>query len=220
MKALIISGGHIDLKFAKDYINELDYDYLIAADKGLEVVEALSLTPDLIVGDFDSVDNNLISRYETDPKTVESVLRFKANKDLTDTQIAVERAVKYGVNEIEVLGATGDRIDHLLGNIAIMKYVIRWDAKMTIVDENNKITMINDRLTLRKSEAFGKYVSILPYSGAAEHVTLNGFKYDIVDEELSDSETLGVSNEIKDDIATIEVKEGYLIVVQSDRLCL
>ena len=218
MNALIISGGNIDISFAREYINNYDYDYLVVADQGLETTEALGLNPDLIVGDFDSVDPALIHRYETDPKSVESVLRFKAQKDYTDTQIAVERAVKYGVSHIEVLGATGDRLDHVLGNIAVMKYALRWDATMSIVDANNRITMIDKSLTISKKDQYGKYVSVIPYSGEAKGVTLTGFAYNVEDETFYDDTSLGVSNEIADETARIEVKEGLLLIVESDRL--
>lgn len=215
MKVLIITGGNINLSFAKEYIKELDYDYLIAADKGLEAVFSLALDPDLIVGDFDSVNPEVLRRYETDPKTVESILRFKAQKDFTDTQIAVERAVKFGASEIIVLGATGNRLDHVLGNIAIMKYALRWDCTISLVDENNKITMINNNFQIEKKNQFGNYVSIVPYSKEVSNITLKGFKYNVSNETFYDNDTLGISNEIEEDVALIEFDSGFLLVIEA-----
>ena len=89
MKALVIAGGSINLDFVKRYINQNEYDILIACDKGLETIDVLGISADLIVGDFDSVDNALIKRYETDPKTAETLMRFKPEKDYTDSHLSV-----------------------------------------------------------------------------------------------------------------------------------
>lgn len=217
MKAIIVSGGHADIGFVKEYIAKEDYDYLIAADKGLEVTDRLALTPDLIIGDFDSVDEKLIRRYETDPKSAESIMKFKPDKDLTDTHLAVERAVKMGYDEIDILCATGDRIDHMLGNVAVLLYALENDSSAAMIDENNRIRMTDSKMTILRQEQHGKYVSVFPYGGQASGVTLKGFKYPLSDGVLAINESLGVSNEIVADVASLEVERGILLVVESDR---
>lgn len=216
MKALVIAGGSINFDFVKRYINQNEYDILIACDKGLETIDVLGISADLIVGDFDSVDNALIKRYETDPKTAETVMRFRPEKDYTDSHLSVERAIKMGADCIDILGATGNRLDHVFGVIAVMNMALKKGISVNIIDDNNKIVMTDSVITIQKKNQFGKYLSVIPYGGNAKGVTIKGAKYEVTDIDLNCDESLGVSNEIKDDVVTISVKEGTLLIVESD----
>ena len=215
MKAIIISGGYVNIDFAKDFLKNNTYDYLIACDKGLETVDKLKVKVDLILGDFDSVNSSIIKRYEDAPETRNSVKRFKPEKDFTDTHLAVENAINAGAKEIIILGATGTRLDHVLGNIALLSYALDKFVKVYIVDEYNRISMIEDSLQICANKQYGNYVSLIPYGGNVEGLYLTGFKYNVEGIVLNCSESMGISNEIVEDNATITIKKGRLLVVEA-----
>ena len=128
MKTLIIAGGIYKEDFVKEYICPDDYNYIIAVDKGLSYTESLNLFPDLIVGDFDSVRNSILSGYDS-----KIIRRYKPEKDDTDMEIAMKQAVIKN-QPIDVLCATGGRADHFLGNIHTLKIAIDAGLHAEIID--------------------------------------------------------------------------------------
>lgn len=214
MKAVIISGGCVDLAKTKQYLYNEDYDYLIVCDKGLEAADRLSVTADLIVGDFDSVSDGLIKRYEADPKTAETVMRFKPEKDYSDTHLAVERAIKAGADEIVIFGATGSRLDHVLANLSVQYMALKKNVNVTLIDLHNRIRMVDSNLIIADEKQYGKYVSVIPYAGDAK-VTLTGFKYPLDQYILECDMSMGLSNEIVEKEARIDVISGVVCVIES-----
>lgn len=192
------------------------YDIVIASDKGLEMVDILGVHPNLKVGDFDSVDADIIKKYEDNPVFTGSVKRFIPEKDATDTELAVQMAIEMGAEKIDILGATGNRIDHILGAIAILYKALKQGVSASIIDNNNRIRIIDDATVIKKSEQYGKYVSIFPYGTDVRGVALKGFKYPLNDYTLKHDTSIGVSNEIVDDEAMIELLDGSIVIVESD----
>lgn len=119
MNTLIITGGAIEEAFAGDYLRKNKFDYIIAADKGLVFCREMGIRPDLIVGDFDSADKGALEYYRK--RFPERILRFRPEKDETDTEIALTKALENTEGSITILGATGTRLDHVLGNIQLLK---------------------------------------------------------------------------------------------------
>ena len=116
MKTLIIAGGIYKEDFVKKYVCPDDYNYIIAVDKGLSYTESLNLFPDLIVGDFDSVENSILSEYDS-----KIIRRYKPEKDDTDTELALKIIFQlYPEAEVTIFGAFGGRIDHMLSNIFLL----------------------------------------------------------------------------------------------------
>lgn len=116
MKTLIVTGGSFDISWAKDFVRTINAEYIIAADSGLKYIDELGLVPDMILGDYDSVEDGLLDKYKSiDIKT------YPKEKDYTDTHIAIINALKAGASVIYILGATGTRMDHTFTNICNMK---------------------------------------------------------------------------------------------------
>ena len=136
-------------------------------------------------------------------------------KDDTDTEYAIREAIRRGAMEIVVIGATGTRIDHVLGNISLLGIGLEEQIKISLVDEHNRIRMINQPLMIRKAEQYGKYVSLIPFSEKVSGVTLRGLKYPLTDYTMGGFNSLGISNEIVSDEATISFSSGELIVIES-----
>ncbi len=213
MDSLIITGGHIDLPFAEKVYKSRVWDQVIAADAGLRFCLEEDIVPDLIIGDFDSAGTDDLRAFlERCPERIKT---FPAVKDETDTELALGRALDAGADYITILGGTGSRLDHVLGNVQILARALDAGAESFMVDPHNRIRMIREKLTLKRDEQFGHYVSLIPFSGAVKGLTLTGFAYEAEDLTLDTGTSRGISNEIRDDKARIEFSEGTLIVIES-----
>lgn len=212
MKTLIVTGGSLDTGWAEEFIKTVNAEYIIAADSGLKYINELGLVPDMILGDYDSVEAGLLDKYkDTDIKT------YPREKDYTDTHIAIINALKAGASAIYILGATGTRMDHTFTNICNMKAALDCDVPCFIYDKHNKIYIVNDQMgevKLSKEEQYGDYVSIIPLSEEAV-ISLTGFKYGLEDYVLHQGLSICQSNEIKEKEAIIKIKKGILIVFET-----
>ena len=213
MRYVIISGGHIDDCFALEWLEKNKYDCMIAADSGMNFLYRNGIVPNVIAGDFDSVEDESLDEF-SGLEEVE-VLRLNPIKDDTDTEFVIREAIRRGAKEISILGATGTRLDHVLANIHLLRIGLEEGVAITLVDKHNRIRMIQDSVEIRKDEQFGDYISILPVNGDAKGVTLEGMKYPLQDADVKSFSSLGVSNEITADKARISVKEGILLVIES-----
>ena len=210
---VIVSGGKISDIFAKQWITGENPNYIIAADSGLEFFCRTEMKPDMIIGDFDSVSKKTLQYFEKK----EGIEWRKLNpmKDDTDTEYAIRLAIELGAKRITLLGATGSRLDHVLGNIELLGIGLQAGVEIVILDEHNRIRMISSSVSLKKSEQHGTYVSLLPYSSKVSGLTLKGFKYPLEKFTLTGFCSLGISNEIVDDVAEIIFEDGILIVVEA-----
>ncbi len=213
MNCLIVTGGNVDLNLLNNYYNSNKDSLVIAVDKGLESLYKLNIIPDHIVGDLDSVNATILKHYQNNPQI--TIHKYIPEKDYTDTDIALKLAIKLAASNITIIGATGTRIDHMLANIHVLTYALDSKIPCHILDSNNKIYLINDSAKLNKDEAHGKYISLIPLTTSIEGLTLKGFKYPLNNYCLTIGKSLGISNEIIQDIATIDLKSGTLIVIES-----
>ncbi len=239
MKCVIVSGGSIDDAFALEWIGRNKYDLLIAADSGMEFLFRNQITPDVIAGDFDSVGQEAYRYYigmvdenikkETHTETNQlgeqsvnirpEILRLPSVKDDTDTEFVIREAIRRGATEITILGGTGTRLDHVLANVYLLGIGLSCNVEIELVDAHNCIRMISSEvvgeLVIEKSAQFGDYISILPFGGVALGVSLQGFKYPLEEATIECFCSLGVSNEIVEDKAIVQVKDGVLLVIES-----
>lgn len=212
-KFVIISGGSIQDAFAGELLRDEEFDVILAADSGMEFLKREYIVPDVIIGDFDSVKAETLDYF----RKYETVEFHQLNpiKDDTDTEYAIRYAIAHGASEITLLGATGTRMDHVLGNISLLGIGLEQKVPITILDANNRIRMADHSLEILKKEQFGKYVSLIPYSEKVMGLTLKGMKYPLDHYELGGFNSLGVSNEIVDHKAEIIFESGILIVIES-----
>lgn len=229
MNIFIITGGRIDTDFSLSYMKKHDPDCIIAADKGLEACHQMELMPDYIYGDFDSVKTEVYAFFAE--RIPERIHKYSSRKDETDTELALREAIAFvrkkdtERNEqledemvshlITILGATGTRLDHVLGNIQLLKYALDEGVPCELVDEHNRIRMLKDSFTIREEDQFGEYVSFLPFTSVVEGITLKGFEYDVEDWNMESGLARGVSNEIKEEIAEVSIKSGILLMFET-----
>ncbi len=212
MKYLIVCGGEIDGDFAEKLIMSSGFEVIIAADSGMDFLYEHKITPDIIVGDFDSVKNEALSYFKE--KGMSDMRVLNPEKDDTDSECALQIALDHGADHIIIIGATGTRIDHVLGNISLLGKAMSEEKRAELLDTHNRIRMIDNELEIEKNKQYGKYVSIIPVC-KNNKITLEGFKYPLKDYTFEGFNTLGISNEIVDDIAKITVNEGQYIVIES-----
>ncbi|MDO5702121.1 MAG: thiamine diphosphokinase [Lachnospiraceae bacterium] len=211
-KILITAGGELSSAFLLSYMREHPFDYVIAADRGMDVLREAGIVPDMIMGDFDS------TRIGTDyfAEKGSKITVFPQEKDFSDMEAALNAAVEAGASEITVLGAAGGRLDHFLANVMALRIPLRAGIGAYIVDEQNRISLRDSSFIIKKRETFGKYVSLLPLAPERITVSLRGFKYDGEEIVLSqDSASLGISNEPGAEEASVRFDEGIVIVVES-----
>ncbi len=216
---LLISGGPLDLLFAKDFLNNRNYDFVVAADAGFSSCLKLGIHPDLLVGDFDTFGRERIQSYLSDPEYQIEI--HKPEKDETDTELAFRRIREAGFCEVDVLGALGGRLDHEISNIHLLVHEMRKGLQANCYDAKNRIYILDseqkNEYNFFRSSQYGRYVSFLPITETVKGITLTGFKYPLQDKDISilNNPSLCVSNEILEDKATIMIKEGILICVES-----
>ena len=186
---------------------------IIAGDKGLEALYQLKMIPNHVVGDFDSVSPEILEFYKKQSQIIFHT--FHAEKDNTDTDIALQLAIRLKSSKITIMGALGKRMDHAIANIHILKDALEANIPCQILDEHNRIYLINTSIQLEKDKIYGKYVSLIPLTSTVEGLTLTGFKYPLKDYTLPIGTSLGISNEIVTDTAHIEMNNGILIVIES-----
>lgn len=211
MKALIVCGGKAPEK--ELLLEELkDSDIIIAADKGAEALYKCNIKPNFIVGDFDSIDENILNYYR---KNNINLNAFPVEKDFTDSEAAVIKAINMGAHKIALLGCTGSRLDHALSNINLLYYSLTSNIQCYIRDEFNYIRMV-EKPTYIKKDKF-KYFSLLSFKEDVINLTIHGAKYPLNNHHLKVGylSGLGVSNEIKENEAYIEFSSGILLIIQS-----
>lgn len=220
MKVLIITGGNIDIDFALDFLKREKWDKIIAVDSGLNAVDTMlkrhpgCLRINHLVGDFDSVDGNILEKYRSCPDV--DVHTFNPVKDNTDTDIAMEIALELcrKGDIIYLLGATGTRMDHMMANIHVLRRALEAGVEAYLVDSLNKIYLHRGIRTIQKSSQFGKFVSILPAGDEISGVFLRGFKYPLNNARICWGSSLGISNEILEDKGVVEIGHGTAIVFE------
>ncbi|MBE5948063.1 MAG: thiamine diphosphokinase [Lachnospiraceae bacterium] len=212
MKTLIITGGKISADFALTFFENKEYDCVIAADKGLEVLDKICIKPDYIIGDFDSLEAGILSGYSKD-----RIIKLNPEKDFTDTEAAIRLAIEKGADSVTIIGATGNRLDHVLANISLLMIPLEAGIPAYISDENNRIRLIDKNTELKRENCFGDNVSLIPYSDEVTGVTLKGFYYPLNNKNISRFKelSLGISNKITEDKCIIKIKSGILIMIES-----
>lgn len=212
-RCLILTGGTIDISFAREFLQDRIYDRVIAVDGGLAVLRPLHLIPDAVVGDLDTVDPELVREYQKLPQVLFEI--HKPEKDETDTELALLTAAKAGCDQVDILGALGGRMDHALGNIQLLYQFFRQGMEISIYDAKNRIYLIGGRKKFYKKNLYGNYLSFLPLTESVEGMTLRGFKYPLNHRTISIGTSLCISNELKKEEGVLELERGVLICIES-----
>jgi thiamine pyrophosphokinase len=207
MRAVIVTGGSI---CNTDIINEYltKYSILIACDSGLNYVYRAGLLPNVILGDFDSVDDGVLSYYK---ERVGEVFTYPVKKDYTDTELGIFEAEKRNCNEIVLLGATGTRLDHTIANVQLLYPLLKKGIRAKLVDEHNVIELVDSRLVIENKK--GCYISLIPLTMRVGGIITKGLEYSLSNADIELGTSLTVSNVITDEVAEVSVKDGVLLSI-------
>lgn len=177
-------------------------DYLIAADGGVQHAKAAGLTPNAILGDFDSLG------YIPENATV-----FPVEKDDTDSMLAIRQALSLGYYELHLYGTLdGPRLDHTLANLQSLQFLSDHGAVGYLIGEKYIATVVKNGTLIFPQTAKG-ILSVFCMGQDAEGVTLSGLKYELTDGTLTAGFPLGVSNHFTHKKATISVNNGSLLLL-------
>ncbi len=198
-RCVVVGASSLNINL-KDYINNTDF--IIAADKGWEYCFYNEITPNLVVGDFDSSKK---------PENLNTIVLPK-EKDDTDTFFIARYIIENKFSEVLFIALSGGkRFEHTLANIQTMNFLSKNNIKAVMIDEYSKMIAVNnERITLEKEE--NSYFSLVSF-GIAKGVSIKGAQYEIENATITDDYPIGISNEFKEKSADIEVKDGSLLII-------
>ena len=205
MRAYIYVGGGIDPASITERPQK--EDMTVAADSGWNNAELLGVTPQILLGDFDSIGRDTL------PKAVE-ILQVPPEKDRTDTQLAVDLALSRGANDFVLIGGLSGRLDHTLSNLSILEYLAERGAHAVMTDGFNRVRFLRNTGALIARSAY-TYLSFIVVGEVAKGVSVDGCKYPLKNAKLKRTCQYAVSNEITGNCALVEVRHGALLVVES-----
>ncbi|MGZ6371767.1 MAG: thiamine diphosphokinase [Candidatus Limnocylindria bacterium] len=212
VKVIVVAGGDAA---PEDAAQLSDVDLVIAADSGAQWLDLLGREPDLLVGDMDSIDPLLLQRLTADGVAIE---RHAVEKDASDVELAVERAVSAGADEVVILGGIGaDRLDHELANLLLLADP-RWHGlDLRFVRGRTTLRAVRGGGARELDGTAGDLVTLLPVGGDAMGVRTTGLRYPLAGETLTLGRTRGLSNEVVQAPASVSLDAGTLLVIETGK---
>ena len=184
---------------------------VISADGGAENALRMNLVPDVVIGDMDSIKATVKENIRVKSNKTRYI-STSADKDKSDTQLAVEYALDLGIKKMIILGALGDRIDHSLANIFLLTSPFLRDIDIRILTDNSEIFIMRKPGTLIGDiENIVTLISLSPYT---YFIKTKGLKYELENEKLMFSPVRGISNVFTEKKAYIKIEGGILLVVK------
>lgn len=221
MRAIVVADGTVPSRAALDAAWPgwaRDVALVIAADAGANGAESLGLPIDLVVGDMDSLGEERLAELAAAGARVE---RSPAEKDESDTELALRAALARGATAVTVVGAFGGpRLDHALANVGLLGLDPLVGCAVELLDERARVTAIRAPdpagLPVRRPLPGrpGGIVSLLALGADVEGVTTEGLRYPLRDEPLPAGPARGLSNVRVADEAAVTVRRGFLLVVE------
>ena len=206
----IVSGGRLgDQSFFQKRIAQMENCLIICCDGGVRHLWKTGIKPDVIIGDMDSIDPASLASYSTSGI---KIIKYPAKKDFTDTELALDYALSLKPEAIFIWGALGGRIDHTLANVFLLCKGQEKGIRTYLVDEYGEAFVLDKEATFINET--GKTVSLLALSPEVTGITLSGFLYPLKEETLIMGESRGISNVINDARASINIRQGKLLVIR------
>ncbi|WP_243289917.1 thiamine diphosphokinase [Bacillus sp. FJAT-47783] len=208
----IVAGGPI-----ANIPNLKQYDHRdvrwIGVDRGVLYLLESGIIPDFAFGDFDSISEKERQRLN---EMLTNINIFPSEKDKTDSEIGIDFALSQkNVHEIVLFGATGGRLDHLFGNVHLLFKALKKGAMAKIIDCQNEVSIYQSgTYTIEEQERY-RYISYLPFSEEVTGLTLQGFKYPLINCHIKRGSTLCISNELIHSVGTFSFENGILMMIRS-----
>ena len=199
---VIIGGSEIrDYDLVRKSLR--DDDFCVYCDCGLKHQEGLRVPPSLVIGDFDS---------HARPENLSNVIVLPVVKDDTDTIFAVKEGMRRGYDDFLLVGVTGGRQDHNLGNIYALLMLTKNGKTAMILDDYSEMRIITPGETVHIQRGW-RFFSLLNISGTARGISITGAKYNLENAEILPEFQYGISNEVIESEALVSLSEGFLLLV-------
>ncbi|NLP14444.1 MAG: thiamine diphosphokinase [Clostridium sp.] len=209
MYAVVVSSGSIiDYSYYDKFFDKAGF--IVCADGGAAHLKKMGFIPDVLVGDFDSIDTEHLQYYRE--KKVE-IFKYPKEKNMTDTELAVDVAIDRGCRDIVIIGGTGTRLDHMLSNIFLLKKILDRGVIGRVVNEHNEIFLTADSVEVVAQEGYS--LTLLPLTEKVEGITTKALYYPLRGETIEMGSSRGVSNKFVADKAQISITSGILAVIKS-----
>ena len=206
-RAILFANGEI----AKDTALEISpNDYLIAVDGGLRHLDQLKLTPNLLIGDLDSVDPSSLQKAET--AGVE-IMHYPVEKDESDLELAALEALRRGFSEILITGTSGGRIDHILACLAILAMPDLQKVNAKIADGKSTVYYITEHFEL--DTEIGDLISLQAWGEGVQGLSTTGLKWELNNADLHPWGALGLSNLVIQNQIIVSLKSGQLYLTHT-----
>jgi thiamine pyrophosphokinase len=211
--AVVVLGGNPPTRAIKQHIPA--HQLVIAADSGLHGAIDLGLRVNVVIGDMDSVDKAVLAAVEANGTTVTQLPR---DKDSTDAELALLKAVEMGATKIVLITKGGGRLDHELGVFAVLQNPSLRHCTIEALWDNSILHLIHGPASVTITGKVGSNVGLIAAGGSASGISTAGLKWALTNESLTPHSSRGISNQLTEETATISVQTGSLFVVQSSAL--
>jgi thiamine pyrophosphokinase len=206
-RIVIFANGELpDLNKARSLLQS--DDYILCADGGTRHALALGAKPDLIIGDMDSAEKAQLQQLQ---ETGVAIELFPHDKNETDLELAINRALELHPDQILIVAALGGRLDQTLANITLLSGTRLSDFDIRLDDGVEEIFLCRDQVEILGSG--GDLVSLIPWQGAVTAVQTTHLKWPLRKETLYPDKTRGISNEMTGDSAAVSIESGLLLIV-------
>ena len=186
------------------------HDFVIAADSGLDLAEAMGLEVAMVVGDMDSVSPAALARAQNRGVDIE---HHPTAKDMTDLELAMDAALRRGAASIHVIVGSGGRVDHAIANLMVLASP-RWaKVDVTATVGESKLWVVRHSAVIDLE--VGDPLSLIPIGGPASGVQTSGLEWELHDGTLSPWAARGVSNVAVSSPVEVSVAEGVVLVISS-----
>lgn len=185
-------------------------DFILCADGGTHHALALGLTPNLVIGDMDSIQKDQWQALEQAGVSIEL---FPRDKNETDLELTITRAIELDPKEIVIVAALGGRLDQTLGNISLLSDIRLATFDVHLDDGADEIFFCRDQVQVHGRS--GDIVSLIPWGNPVHGIQTHGLKWPLNDETLHPDKTRGISNEMLSETASIHIASGHLLVIHT-----
>jgi thiamine pyrophosphokinase len=196
-------------------VNEINpSDLIIAADGGTLHCKSLSITPHVIIGDFDSLNPEDVTEYQ---QTGVEIIQYPTHKDETDLELALQLALKHKVSQVFIIGALGDRWDMTIANVMLAAHPDFSQLAIRLLDGSQELVILRGEGQFDIEGIPGSLISLLPIAEDVHGVTTYGLEYPLNNETLYFGTSRGVSNVFLHSHAKVVIREGILLICLLNR---
>ena len=206
-RIIIFANGELpDINKARALLQK--DDYILCADGGMRHALALDLKPDLVIGDMDSAERSDLQKMQADGVSIEL---FPRDKNETDLELAINKAIELAPQQIIIVAALGGRLDQTFANIALLTDLRLSTFNLRLDDGVEEIFFCRDQAQVHGRS--GDIISLIPWGGSVHQIQTQGLRWSLNKETLYPEKTRGISNEMTGDVATIKIESGLLLLI-------